>query len=203
MAHAPRNSFLAPGVPRFSRSQINQKKAIYKKKLVAQPAKLDQDDLVKIQKVGGDKNGKTRQVAQKVSKYYPAEDVPAPVKCRKSNRPTKLRQSITPGTVLILLAGRFRGKRVVFLKQLASGLLLVSGPFKINGVPLKRVNQRYVIATSTQVDISGVSVDEKLCDQYFKKESSQKNKTEEEFFGAEGEVYPTLLMHSSVSHSKL
>ncbi|CAL0305311.1 unnamed protein product [Lupinus luteus] len=40
-----------------------------------------------------------------------------------------------------------QGKESCVLKQLPSGFLLVNGPFKINGVPLRRVNQAYVIGT--------------------------------------------------------
>jgi large subunit ribosomal protein L6e len=108
--------------------------------------------------------------------WYEADDVSTPLKSRKVNagrRTARLRTSITPGTVLILLAGRFRGKRVVFLKQLASGLLLVVGPFKINGVPLRRVNQAYVIATQTRVNLPTLSAIKNINDSSFKSSATK------------------------------
>ena len=68
------------------------------------------------------------QPAVKAPKWYAGDDVKPKAPPQKHN-PTKLRRSITPGTILILLSGRFRGKRVVFLKQLPSGTLLVTGEF--------------------------------------------------------------------------
>jgi large subunit ribosomal protein L6e len=86
-----------------------------------------------------------------------------------------------------VLAGRYRGKRVVMLKQI-NDTILVTGPFKVNGVPLRRINPAYVIATSTKVDLSGAKLDlGKFNEAYFKVKKEKKSKsTEEEFFG-EGE----------------
>lgn len=100
------------------------------------------------------------------------------------HKPTKLRASITPGTVLILLAGRFKGKRAIFLSQLPSGLLLVAGPFSVNGVPARRVNQAYVIATSTKVPLPKLDLS-KLDDAFFKAAEAKKaKKGADEFFAA-------------------
>ena len=89
---------------------------------------------------------------------YPADDVPQPLKTApKAQKPAKIRASLAPGRVCILLAGRFKGRRAVVVKHLPSGLLLVTGPYSVNGVPLKRVNPAYAIGTSTQVDVAAAA----------------------------------------------
>ncbi|KAF3442615.1 hypothetical protein FNV43_RR16531 [Rhamnella rubrinervis] len=171
-----RNPDLIRGVGKYSRSKMYHKRGLWAIKA----------------KNGGifprhDSKPAAENPPQKPPKFYPADDVKKPLVNKRKHNPTKLRKGITPGTVLIVLAGRFKGKRVVFLKQLSSGLLLVTGPFKINGVPLRRVNQSYVIGTSTKVDISGVNV-EKFDDKYFAKvEEKKKQKGEGEFFESEKE----------------
>lgn len=169
-----------PSVARRSRTTAFQKKGGYKntKRQVA-PKQEEETPAYKEKTL---KSGKRNVPTNKAPRFYPSEDVRQPKANRKVNRQTKLKTGIEPGSVLILLAGRFRGKRVVFLKQLDSGLLLVTGPFKVNGVPIRRVNQAYVIATSTKLDIADVKIDEKLNDAYFKKEKAAKNKAEAAFF---------------------
>merc|ERR1719201_1166805 len=136
------------------------------------------------------KNGESRVVERpKAPKFYPADDVPVKAESARekaSGGVAKLRKSITPGTVLILLAGRFRGRRVVFLKQLPSGLLLVTGPYQVNGIPLRRVNQAYVIATSTTIDVAAADVS-KFGDEYFGKPKTSKkgSKKDGDFFEGE------------------
>jgi large subunit ribosomal protein L6e len=138
------------GIGALSRSASYKAKKLYKAKKHTGVKAVAGAAAAKVKTIGGAGNGKTRTIAAK-TKYYPTEDTPTPVKNNKHAGIAALRSTFTPGAVCILLAGPFRGKRVVFLKQLDSGLLLVTGPYGVNGVPLKRVDQTYVIGTSTTV----------------------------------------------------
>merc|ERR1712055_210610 len=141
-----------------SRSAVYRKRALYKRKKTATtPVAKVEAEKTKVKPIGGDKNGGERTVPiKREPRFYPTEDVKKPLRHRKAVRAPKLKKSLTPGTVVILLAGRHKGKRVIFVKDLQdSGLILVTGPYKLNGVPLRRVPQSYVIGTQTKVDVSG------------------------------------------------
>ena len=102
---------------------------------------------------------------------------------RKCKEPKKshISAELKPGQVVILLSGRFRGRRVVYLKKLEdSNLLLVTGPYKYNGVPLKRVNAAYVLPTNTVLKVDA-KVADKVNDDFFKKVDIER-KSEKDFF---------------------
>ncbi len=138
----PRNTLLARGVPKFSRTQTFHKngqwaiKARGPQKKAAE--KVEQPKTVPMGKG-------TRVIKAKEPRYYPTEDVRLPIPSRKSHhRAAALRSNITPGTVLIMVAGRFRGHRVVFLKRLESGLLLVTGKLNIDLLTLNNYCIKYL-----------------------------------------------------------
>merc|ERR1719361_2981800 len=103
-------------------------------------------------------------------------------------RAPKLKKSLTPGSVVILLTGRYRGRRAVFTKQLEkSGLIMVTGPFSVNKVPHVRVDQKEVIATSLKVDLKGADYSARDDAFFKKKKDTKKKKDETSFFAEEAE----------------
>lgn len=193
------------GLMRFSRGRMFHRRALYRiNKWKTAHAQLQGNKTQKtagsIQKkkprtlalqkktVGGDRNGKERLVRTKrLPRYYPTEEAPKKFSVKRkhfANHPRRFRSTLTPGTVVILVAGKHAGKRVVVVRHLSSGLLLVTGPKKLNGVSLSRVNQIYVIATSTKLDLSSSNFDQ-FDDKFFKRVRTPKKNAEKDIFNTQ------------------
>ena len=127
------------------------------------------------------KNAEENKGLKLKKNWYPVSDFKGHFvrKC-KIPKKTHISAELVPGQVVILLSGRFRGRRVVYLKKLESGLLLVTGPYKYNGVPLKRVNAAYVLPTNTKLEVDG-KVADSIKDEFFKRKDLKFEK-EEDFF---------------------
>lgn len=188
------NYDLGGGIMRYSRHQQYKRKALWRQKATLKPkVVVPKKPITAVKEIGGAKNGGKRVVRlQKKKANYPT-------KARVADRPTKgcfkrhvrnTRKSLVPGRVVILVAGKHKGKRVVLLKALQSGLLLVTGPFSLNSCPLRRISQRYVIATQTRINLSKVTLPDHLNDTYFRRSlKKQKNRGEGDIFASKKEKY--------------
>ena len=127
------------------------------------------------------KNAEENKSLKVKKNWYPVSDLKGHFirKC-KVPKASHIAAPLTPGQVVIILSGRFRGRRVVFLKKLESNLLLVTGPYKYNGVPLKRVNAAYVLPTNTKLNVNG-EVAKNVDDKFFERVKIKREK-EEDFF---------------------
>ena len=78
---------------------------------------------------------------------------------------------------------------IEFLMKNVMFAYLLIGPMKCNGCPLRRVNQNYLLATSTSVDVSGVKVPEHVNDEYFRTAPKKANNKEGDIFESKKEEY--------------
>ena len=192
-----KNRDLGNGITRWSRFKIRQKNSYRLKKVkatkVEKPKKTPKVSVTVVKQIGGAKNGGTRVVRVKKNRASIATKTkvtPRPTRSCFKKHTRYTRRTLVPGKVLILLAGRHKGKRVVLLKVLQSGLLLVNGPFYLNSCPMRRISQRYVICTKTRVNLKGVTIPEHINDTYFKRAEKKKaRKTEGDIFAKQEEKY--------------
>jgi len=155
---------LEAGKLRYSKAEI-YRVAAYRKLLRNGKIPGDAREVVTYVEKEIEKDGKKMIVrtAKMMAKSMPQGDIPMPRKLILNKH--KLRKSITPGTVGILLKGPQKARRVIFIKQLESGLLMVANP--VSGDEPTTIDHRYFMSTKLKLDISGVKVPEEMVHTHF------------------------------------
>ncbi|ABW98320.1 rpl6B (nucleomorph) [Hemiselmis andersenii] len=78
----------------------------------------------------------------------------------------KTKKKFKIGSIIILLGSKFQGKKAVLLKITKKGLLIISGPFSVNGISLRRINPRYAVPTEIGIGLNNLQLGF-LNDDYF------------------------------------
>ena len=64
---------------------------------------------------------------------------------------------IKKGSIVILLSSNLQGKKAIILNTTKLELFVISGMYRLNGIPIRRVNPRYILPTDIQIDIDDIN----------------------------------------------
>lgn len=106
----------------------------------------------------------------------------------KKTKRSGVRASLQPGVIAIILRGRFKGRHVIVLGQAngdqgRSSLVVTAGPYACNGVPMRRIDPAYLIATQTRIDLSALDTSALTSDIFKIQKKDRKRKGEGDFMG--------------------
>lgn len=96
--------------------------------------------------------------------FFPDEEMPEYIEKLQSKQvkiERKQRTDLQYGNVVVILEGQFAAKRAIYLGNEGFNAIVV-GPSNLNGVPLMKIDERFLLKTSTILKIQKVKIEEEI-----------------------------------------